>query len=566
MSREYAEYDRKGTPVFRTAHFDASAVREKLPLASGGWLCLCGEDGSEVEHIRSELEEARAANAAKEVFLSNMSHDIRTPMNAIVGMTALAKKYIDEKTRVSDALDKIETASAHLLSLINDVLDMSRINSGRLRLSEERFYLSDLIHDIMTIIRPQMEQKKHDCRLDIGEIETECFWGDPLRLRQVFVNIINNAVKYTSAGGCIVIRFSEMPETDRCWLRFSCEDNGIGMSEEFLKRLFVPFERVDNSTISGVEGTGLGMSIVARLVEAMGGKIEVKSQEGKGTKVDIAIPMRCEREEANADALEGKRLLVLEADEKLCETYRRYLGEYGIACTLVSSADEALSALTEAGFRGEEYDAACIGHVRIDSGSIYDIADYLHKAYPGLILILVSEEKWEDIEYLAGHSGIRHFIPLPFFRKSLIDGLVSAMEGERREDGLPAVPDLAEKHILLVEDNLINLEIAKEILGMTNAAVSAAEDGAAGVRAYAEAPEGWFDLILMDVQMPVMDGYEATRKIRSSGRADAAIVPIYAMTANTFAEDIARARQAGMNGHIAKPIDINALFQVLRQI
>jgi len=567
MDRQYAVIDEKGAVLFQTAGYDAARAVQTVPLSDGKTLSVCELDALEQENkaLRAQLQEANAANAAKEIFLSNMSHDIRTPMNAIVGMTALAKKHIDEKNRVADALNKIETASGHLLNLINDVLDMSRINSGRMQLTNERFSLSDLLHDTMTIVRTQMEQKHHSWQLVTEAIEAESFYGDALRLRQVFVNVISNAAKYTNEGGHIVITISEAMEGSRCRLVFRCEDNGIGMSEAFLSRIFDPFERVNSSTISKIEGTGLGMSIVKKIVEAMDGTIAIESTPGVGTVVTIAVPMQYEQEQVNADVLTARRLLIIEADEKLKAVYRRYLDEYALKYTIVSSAAEALSALTDADFRGEEYSAAVIGCERVDSGSVFDIAVYLHKSFPSLTLILISADNWEDIEYRAERSGIRHFIPLPFFRKSLINGLNRAMQGSGGEEGAPGFPDLAGRRILLVEDNLINREIAREILSATGAQIDSAEDGRQAVERFAASDEGWYDIVLMDVQMPVMDGYAATRAIRASGRKDAS-VPIYAMTANTFAEDIARAREAGMNGHIAKPIDINALMQALRSI
>ncbi len=515
--------------------------------------------------LRERLREADDANRAKEVFLSNMSHDIRTPMNAIVGMTALAKKHIDEKTRVVDALNKIETASTHLLGLINDVLDMSRINSGRMKLLEARFSLSDLLHETMTILRPQMEKKGHRYELVTENIFAESFVGDALRLRQIYVNIVNNAVKYTDEGGEISLHVSEEKEGELCRLNFVCQDNGIGMSEEFLKRIFEPFERVNSSTISRIEGTGLGMSIVKKLVEAMDGWIHIESELGKGTCVTISTPLPVDQEQVRTEELTNKTLLILEADEALRADYRRYLEEYGISFSLVSTVEEAFNALADADFQNRAYDAAIIGRSLRGTGSVLDIAGYLHKSYPELILVLARDEEWSELEYRATRCGVHSFIPLPFFRKSLLGALNTALRPEEQTVSGEAVV-LEGMRILLVEDNLINREIAREILESTKAEVVTAEDGREAVERYLAEEAGTFDLILMDVQMPVMDGYSATKAIRGSGRPDALTIPIYAMTANTFAEDIAHAKSAGMNGHIAKPIDINAMMQTLRQL
>ena len=520
---------------------------------------------AENRELRLQLQQAMEANAAKETFLSNMSHDIRTPMNAIVGMTALARRYIDEKSRVIDALDKIETASAHLLNLINDVLDMSRINSGRLKLTSEVFSLSDLIHDILIIIRPQMQSKNHDFRLHLEHIEAESFLGDPLRIRQILVNILSNAAKYTNNGGRVDFTVSEEADQEKCRLTFVCRDNGIGMSPAFLERIFEPFERVNSSTISQIEGTGLGMSIVRSLVEAMNGEIRVDSAPNEGTEVRVTLPLTIEKIHAETDALRGKRLLVVEQEEKQRETYAGYFKEFSLDYTMVSAMPEALSALTEAEFRQQPYDLVLIGGMKEGSARMLDLAAYLHESWPAVTLVLISEDDWPRIEYRANRAGIRQFIPLPVFRKTLMNGLNAALQGEADESVSAGSPNLEGKRILLVEDNAINREIAVEVLKMTHAAVDTAENGREGADRFLSSPEGTYDLILMDIQMPVLDGYGAVRMIRSSARADAAGVPIYAMTANTFAEDVAKAREAGMNGHIAKPLDIGALMKVLQK-
>lgn len=517
-----------------------------------------------IRALEAELSEAEAESLAKEVFLSNMSHDIRTPMNAIVGMTSIAKKHIDEKPRVQDALNKIEIAGGHLLSLINDVLDMSRINSGRLVIAKEQFSLSDLLHDTMTIIRPQMAAKNLRHTLKTDSITVEALLGDVLRLRQVFVNILNNAVKYTPEGGSIDITVSESMENGRCTLFFCCKDTGIGMTKEFLTRIFEPFERVNSSTISKIEGTGLGMSIVKKLVDAMAGTITIESEPGKGTSVTILVPLEYETLTVNDRVLLDKNLLILEGDPELRARYDRYLTEYRIPHRIVDSSSDALSDLTDAEFHNKTYDAAILGRDRAEGRNPIDFGSYLHRSFPNLLLIYATDENWEEIEYLAERAGIHHNLTLPFFRKSLINTIAAAFT-ESTSDVGSALPNLAGKTILLVEDNLINQEIAKEILCATGANVDVAENGQEAVSLFTKA-DGRYQLILMDVQMPVMNGYEATKAIRASGAQDAASIPIYAMTANTFAEDIQKARQAGMNGHIAKPIDVNLLMQVLKNL
>ena len=563
MREEYAVTDENQNILFQSEGFDASKASRSVTLSGGRLLLICGDP--EADDLRRRLAEANASNQAKETFLSNMSHDIRTPMNAIVGMTALAKKHIDEKTRVADALNKIETASGHLLSLINDVLDMSRINSGRMQIQSDLFMLGDLVHDTMTIIRPQIEEKGHAWHLSLQDIEEESLYGDALRLRQIYVNILNNAVKYTPPGGRIDIAFSETVREDVCHLVFSCRDNGIGMSEEFLRRIFEPFERVQNYTISKIEGTGLGMSIVKKLVESMEGTIDVESREGEGTFITISVPLAYEKTKISTAALDGKRLLVLEKDEQRAALYGRYLDEAGIRSTVVPSPGDILSALTDAQFGDDPYDAVVFGTIP-ESERILETASYLQKSNPELTMVLVSDQNWDEIEYRANRAGIHDFIPVPFFRTSLINGLNKALQQGASGVTQTGCPDLSGKRILLVEDNMINREIAKEILSATNAVIDTAEDGQIAVDMYENAPDHYYQLILMDIQMPVKDGYEAAREIRGSAKPDAGEVCIFAMTANTFAEDIAKAREAGMDGHIAKPIDFNVLMQTLQRL
>ncbi len=524
------------------------------------------EKDREIEELRKQLEEAKSENKAKEVFLSSMSHDIRTPMNAIIGMTAIAKKYIDEKSRVQDALNKIETASSHLMNLLNGVLDMSRINAGKMHISQDVFSLSDLLHEIVSMVHPLIERRKQNWKLELQDIEIEQFYGDALRIKQIYVNIITNAIKYTNDGGNITVSISEKVDDSSCLLSFICRDNGIGMSKDFLSRIFLPFERVNNSTVSKIEGSGLGMSIVKSLVEAMSGTIAVDSEVGEGTEVRVDIPLRFEKIKVETENLEGKRILVIEADAKLSERYSEIFSQYDLTYEIVPSAAQAVSSITEADFCGNGYDIAIIGCVMENSGSVTDVSGYLHKVKPDLSIVLVSDDDWEELEYRAIRSGIQLFIPTPFFRKSLINGLNRvAGQSKSGRDNL-SMPNLEDKHILLVEDNMINQMIALEILESTKAKIDTAENGKQAVNAFESSEKGYYDIIFMDIQMPVMDGYEAASLIRASNREDGKTVPIYAMTANTFAEDIAKARSCGMNGHIAKPIDINNVMQVLRHL
>ncbi len=515
--------------------------------------------------LEQALADAQAANQAKSRFLSNMSHDIRTPMNAIVGMTAIGLAHIDEKARVHDCLGKIQTASSHLMSLVNDVLDMSRIDSGRMALNEEPFSLADLVHDIAVIVRPQAVQKNQSLQIGIGDILEENLLGDSLRLRQILVNIIGNAVKYTQDGGQIQVRFSQCPAPDRDGLPtvrliFSCQDNGIGMSPEFLQRIFLPFERVKSSAVNKIEGTGLGMSIVKKLVDAMGGVITVDSEEGKGSVFRIDLPMLLSRKGHDAFAFPaGAAVLVAEGLPDRAEQIMGCLRGAGLAPVRLETGLAAVTRLTEAQYEGHMPCALLLGQELADMPSL-DMASHVRQlAGPDFPIILVSDQDWAQIEYRAVRAGISAFVPCPLFPSKLLETL-SALTS-----GAGAGSQAGGSRILLVEDNELNQEIAMELLGMTGVQVDAADDGAQALDLFQRSPEGWYDLILMDIQMPVMDGFEATRRIRALPRQDAQGVWIVAMTANAFVEDIRLSRAAGMNEHVSKPVDVDRLMDILRR-
>ncbi len=567
MAKGYAVKNNKNDEIlFRSADFKEEKITEQIAMSDETTLLISGTDPlqRQIDDLSRKLQEAESANLAKEAFLSNMSHDIRTPMNAIIGMTGLAKKNIDEKSRLLDSLNKIDSASAHLLSLINEVLDMSRINSGKLLINEEPFYLSDLLHDTLIIVRPQMEAKGHHFDVKYHNIVYENLVGDIQRLRQIFVNILNNSVKYTKDKGEISLSICEEVKDDKCELIFNCTDNGMGMSQDFLKRIFDPFERVNNSTNSGIEGTGLGMSIVKKLVDAMNGRIDIKSKEGEGTSITIAIPLAYETMDIDASALQKKRFLIVMEDDDTSKMLQGYLNEFSIPNVTVRDFTSAITEFTDADFEHHPFDGILFGNFENRTGNTFTMASYFRKSYAGLPMVLISEDDWDKIEYKANRSGIEHFIPTPLFRKSLISSLQEIFTKEHSASATLQTPDLSNKKILLVEDNFINREIALELLRSTKAQLFSAENGKAALDMYLESEEGWYDIILMDIQMPVMDGYEATTAIRNSGRKDASTIRIYAMSANVFAEDIAKARSIGMDGHIGKPIDVAKLMQTLR--
>lgn len=535
-----------------------------------------------VAQLETALQAAEEVNKAKSSFLSNMSHDIRTPMNAIVGMTAIGLSHIDEKARVQDCLNKIQTASAHLMSLVNDVLDMSRIDSGRLVLNEESFSLADLIHDISVIVRPQAAQKKQDLQIEIGEIQVENLLGDSLHLRQILVNIIGNAVKYTKEKGIIQVRFSQLtgdskPAENReqtagqnfgqnkIWLDFWCRDNGIGMSSEFLKRIFLPFERVHSEATAKIEGTGLGMTIVKNLVESMGGEIRVESREGEGSCFYVRIPLAASPNENQTFALpKGRTVLIAEAGKDRAVQTGDYLKEAGLIPVYQKSGSQAVTYLTEARYEEQMPCALLLGEELSDMPVLnlaFHVRQLAGQEFP---IILVSEADWAQLEYRAVRAGINGFVPCPLFKSRLLGVLSKLTGGDSSEDVMAhRKKDYSMYHVLLAEDLELNQEIAVELLSAIGVQVEVADNGLQAVEKFEKSPEGYYGLIFMDIHMPYMDGYEAARRIRKMDRVDAEKVRIVAMTADAFVEDVRMAKEAGMDEHISKPVEPSRLQDII---
>lgn len=532
----------------------------------------------QLQHQNAELSEALRAceeeNRAKSSFLSNMSHDIRTPMNAIMGMTAIGLSHIDEKPRVLDCLQKIQTASSHLMSLVNDVLDMSRIASGRMTLSNEAFSLADMVHDITIIIRPQAAQKHQSFQIEIGKIYAENLIGDPLHLRQILVNIIGNAVKYTQEEGSVYVRFAQRMDSPqqekppKIWLDFLCEDNGIGMSPEFLNRIFVPFERVNNSAVNKIEGTGLGMSIVKNLLDRMGGEITVESTEGKGSRFCVSIPLTAASTNQDQPPLpKGQTVLVTESLAHQAQQIIDYLRNGEMNPVHLKSGMEAVTWLTEAQYENRMPCALLVGQKLTDMSAL-DMASHVRqlagKEFP---IIMVADVDWVQIEYRATRSGINAFVPCPLFQSRLF-AVLSELTSKSKQDQKDSSAidfDYSKYRLLLVEDNELNREIALELLSLTGVQVETAENGLCAVEAFKHSPEGYFDLIFMDIQMPIMNGYDAAKNIRQLPRQDAQTVWIVAMTANAFVEDIRLSQEAGMNEHCSKPVNADRLHEILRK-
>ena len=515
------------------------------------------------------LQHEGAANRAKREFLFNMSHDIRTPMNAIIGFTSLAATHIDNREQVLDYLKKISTSSQHLLSLINDVLDMSRIESGKVKIEEKAVHLPDLVHDVRSIIQPNVAAKRLSLFIDTMDIEDEDIITDPLRLNQILLNILSNAIKFTPTGGMISIRIAQKnsaPKGCVCY-EFRIKDNGIGMSEEFQKHIFEEFSREESSTVSGIQGTGLGMSITKNIVDLMGGTIALTSAPGKGTEFIVTLCFTRSGQKAEPKQLpqlEGLRALVADDDTNTCLNVSTMLSKIGMRPEWTISGKEAVIRTKYAVEQGDAFSVYIIDWLIPDMNGI-EIVRQIRKVIGNRCpIIILTAYDWADIEDEARAAGVTAFCEKPLFLSELRRVLAEPFRAEpASKPAQPTAADLKGKKLLLVEDNELNREIALEILKEAGFVVDIAEDGAVAVQKIKQAAPGQYDLILMDIQMPNLDGYEATRQIRALPDAEKANIPIFAMTANAFEEDRQNALEAGMNGHIAKPLDVPHLLRVL---
>ena len=512
---------------------------------------------------------AQSASRAKSDFLTNMSHDIRTPMNAIIGFTSLAATHIDNREQVLDYLKKISTSSQHLLSLINDVLDMSRIESGKVKIEERAVHLPDLVHDVRSIIQPNVSAKRLSLFIDTMDVENEDIITDPLRLNQVLLNILSNAIKFTPTGGMISLRIAQKNDapTGHAHYEFRIKDNGIGMSAEFQKHIFEEFSREESSTVSGIQGTGLGMSITKKIVDLMGGTIAIESEPGKGSEfiVDLCFA-RCEQkvEQRQLPQLEGLRALVADDDTDTCLSVSTMLSKIGMRPEWTISGKEAVIRTKYAVERGDEFSVYIIDWLIPDMNGIEIVRQIRKIIGHNCPIIILTAYDWADIEEEARAAGVTAFCEKPLFLSELRKVLSEPFSAEVS----PRLPEpkasaFQGKKLLLVEDNELNREIAMEFLTEAGFVVDSAEDGAIAVQKMEQATPGQYDLILMDIQMPNMDGYEATRRIRALPDAKKAGIPIFAMTANAFEEDRQNALKAGMNGHIAKPLDVPRLLSIL---
>ena len=560
----------------------AVLFQEKYPLLPFYALgCLLGscvlhvyvvgdEQQKNKEMLEVALNQAEAANRAKTTFLNNMSHDIRTPMNAIIGYTGLASSHIDNKAQVQDYLAKIGQSSEHLLSLINDVLDMSRIESGKMVLSEKDEDLSEILHTLRNIVQADTNNKQLDLFLDT-DVSHQYVVCDKLRLNQVLLNILSNSIKYTQPGGMVSVRVKEAGLTRSGYgkYEFRIKDNGMGMSEEFLKTIYEPFTRVKSSTVSGIQGTGLGMAITKNVVDMMAGTIEIQSKEGEGTETILNFEFRFAAEKNTEPVriaqLEGLQSLVVDDDISACQNVAKMLRDTGMRSEWCTSGKEAVIRTEEAVRLGDLFKVYIIDWMMPDMNGIETTRRIRQVVGDQAPIIVLTAYDWSDIEEEARAAGVTAFVSKPLFPSDLrnvLNKCCGSVVDETSEQEKEY--DFTGKRTLLVEDNEMNREIGIEILEEAGLVVETAENGQLAVKAVEEKGIDYYDFVLMDIQMPVMDGYEATQAIRALP--DGGKATIIALSANAFEEDIQKSLSMGMNAHVAKPIDVDTLFETMMKL
>ena len=519
--------------------------------------------------LQDALLVAQKANDAKRDFLSRMSHEIRTPMNAIIGMSAIAFNYLDDKKRTADYLSKITFSSKHLLMLLNDVLDMSKIENGKLNIRQELFDLKNLVTSLADINYGLATAKGLSFEIVISGFKDELLLGDSMRVNQILLNLLSNAIKFTPKGGSVRLEIRMLRSaSDKIWLRFIVKDSGIGMKKEFLEHLYEPFEQADNGIARKYGGTGLGMAITKNLVAIMDGTIEVESQEGAGTTFMVDLPFGVSKvDKKTAAEMEEMRVLVVDDDNDTCEHAVVLLKGMGVNVDWALNGFEAIEKVRSAcEDDGRCYDVCFIDWCMPELDGIETARRMRRYVGPDVLIIIISAYDWSGIEEQAKAAGVNAFIAKPFFASNLYNTLLTV--SRKPELGFSAVGnketyDFGGKKVLLVEDNELNMEIASELLKFVNLQVEHAENGKVAVDIFRNSKEKEYALIFMDIQMPLMNGYDAARCIRSSEHPAAGTIPIIAMTANAFNDDVQAAFDAGMNGHLAKPIDVEVLYKTI---
>lgn len=534
------------------------------------------------QQLGDALEMAEEANRAKSDFLSQMSHDIRTPMNAIIGMTNIAAMHLDDTQKIRDCLKKISSASQHLLGLINDVLDMSKIESGNIALRPENMSLPDVVENVVSIMQPIIKERGQHFSVHLQKIRHEDFFGDALRLRQILINVLSNASKFTPQNGTITFEIEEcsVEKSGYALLQFVCSDTGIGMKPEFLPHIFDSFMRERDSRVDKAEGSGLGLTITKKLTELFGGSISVKSRLGEGTTFWIKLPLKIAPASVCETDCAGKKILVVNHDEILGRYLVQTLEELGVNALWSCSGADAVQKVIQAHQSGEVFDMVLLDWEMPDLDGLNGIngidgiggVDVIktarairscrNKRPP---VLLATAYDWSDIENEALQAGIDGFLQKPLFKSTLCHGILRYIGRQQFEVTQKKRYFLEGERVLVAEDNPLNREIALELLRDMGAAVETVEDGAAAVERFGQSEQGYYDLILMDIQMPNVNGYEAARQIRAMPRQDAGVIPIIALTAEAFAENVEMAKEAGMNSHLSKPFDVNSLIQELHK-
>ncbi len=584
---EYRMCDKQGVyHWFRDAAY-FSRRADGTPICANGIVALVDEkhemdaklkdalqkEQDQQERLSLALAAAEQSSRAKTTFLNNMSHDIRTPMNAIIGFTALAQTHIDNTDLVQDYLAKISTSSTHLLSLINDILDMSRIESGCVKLDEKPVHMPDLLHDLRSMIQGLVGSKQQNLYIDTQDVQNEDIIIDKLRLNQILLNITSNAIKFTPVGGDIIIRLIEKPCSRKGYAtyEFTIKDTGVGMSEEFVEHVFDTFSRERSSTVSGIQGTGLGMAITKNIVEMMGGSISATSKEGRGSTFTVSLNVKLSAQPVKNEPipeLEGARALVIDDDINTCRSVCKMLRSINMRPDWTASGKEAVLRAQDAAELQDEYKVYIVDYLMPDMNGIEAVRRIRRVIGEDVPIIVLTAYDWSDYEQEAREAGVTAFVAKPIFMSELREVLTqpagTASKPFARVEAKEY--DYSGKHVLLVEDNELNMEIATAILEETGMRVDCAKDGIEAVNAIDHAPEGTYDLVLMDIQMPRMDGYIATREIRTLSNNKKANVPIIAMTANAFEEDKRKAFETGMNGHVSKPISMEAISKVIDEV
>lgn len=515
---------------------------------------------------------AESANRAKSRFLSNMSHDIRTPMNAIIGMTKLASDHLDEPEKVKGYLKNISLSGQLLVGLINDILDLSKIESGKMTLNNDTEELDTLMLNLVHVVQPMTAEKGQSFDIRLHDVQHETLYFDGLRLNQVMLNLLSNAVKFTPEGGAISVDVTESPAVKEGFAHFTfcVADNGIGMKPDFLEHLFDAFTREQDSRVNKINGSGLGMAITKMIVDMMEGSIQVESAPGEGTKFTVGLELQIETEPQKTEKIQlsGLRVLLADDDAETCRSAEAFLEELGVQADIAGDGYEAVEKAKAAYEQGKPYQLVLLDWKMPGCSGVEAVRAIRQSMGQEIPVLIFSAYDWASIETEAKAAGVDGFIQKPFFKSTLYHCIRQYVLHSEGVDGMqkPTVaPDLTGRRILLAEDNLLNQEIARELIEAMGAEIDVAENGQLCVQRFKQSPPGTYDLILMDVQMPVMNGYEATRAIRSMERSDAADIPILAMTADAFAEDIAEAKRAGMNSHLAKPLDIPAMWRELQR-